>query len=75
MRINGDKTLTEREKLDTLIILLTTYKNPSMTHFGGFNDIFQEWDITSYENLDDLPLCGISSWKSKRNAYYQMMKL
>lgn len=32
-----------------------------MAHLGGFNDIFQEWDITSYENLDDLPLCGISS--------------
>ena len=61
MRINSDKTLTEQEKLDTLTILLTIYKNLSMAHFGGFNGVYQEWDITSDEELEGLPLCGISS--------------
>jgi len=61
MRINGDKTLTEQEKLDTLTILLTIYKNLSMAHFGGFNGVYQEWGITSDEELEGLPLCGISS--------------
>lgn len=32
-----------------------------MAHFGGFNGVYQEWDITSDEKLEGLPLCGISS--------------
>ena len=32
-----------------------------MAHFGGFNGVYQEWDITSNEELEGLPLCGISS--------------
>ena len=72
MRINGNKTLTEQEKLDTLIILLTIYRNLSMAHFGGFNDVYQEWDITNYENLDDLPLCGITARNYKNGDTAQI---
>lgn len=72
MRINGDKTLTEQEKLDTIIILLTIYKNLSMARFGGFNGVHQEWDITSDEELEGLPLCGISARNYKNGDTAQI---
>lgn len=43
-----------------------------MAHFGGFNDVYQEWDITNYENLDDLPLCGITARNYKNGDTAQI---
>lgn len=72
MRINSDKTPIEQEKLDTLINLLTIYKNLSMAYFGGFNGVYQEWEVTSDEELEDLPLCGITARNYKNGDTAQI---
>lgn len=69
-RINHAENATESEKLNTLMLLLTFYKNLSMSELGGFNGVFQKWDIekTHFDTTDFLIKLSASN-TNKEEAY------
>lgn len=69
-RINHAENATESEKLNTLMLLLTFYKNLSMSDLGGFNGVFQKWDIekTHFDTTDFLIKLSASN-TNKEEAY------
>lgn len=69
-RINHAENATESEKLNTLMLLLTFYKNLSMSELGGFNGVFQKWDIeTKYFDATDFLIRLSASNTNKEEAY------
>lgn len=69
-RINHAENATESEKLNTLMLLLTFYKNLSMSELGGFNGVFQKWGIekTHFDATDFLIKLSASN-TNKEEAY------
>lgn len=74
-RINHAENVTENEKLNMLILLLTFYKNLSMYELGGFNGVFQEWDIetTHFETTDHLIKLSASNTNQEK-AYNSFIR-
>lgn len=74
-RINHAENITENEKLNILMLLLTFYKNLSMSELGGFNGVFQEWDIekTHFDTTDFLIKLSASN-TNKEKAYNSFIR-
>lgn len=74
-RINHAENVTESEKLNILMLLLTFYKNLSMSELGGFNGVFQEWDIekTHFDTTDALIRLSASNTNEQKayNSFIQ----
>ncbi|MDG6484721.1 hypothetical protein [Glaesserella parasuis] len=69
-RINHAENATESEKLNTLMLLLTFYKNLSMSDLGGFNGVFQKWDIEkTHFDITDFLIKLSASNTNKEEAY------